>query len=358
MDSATLKVMFSSESDEHSTPQDLFNELNIEFNFTLDVCATPENAKCSNYFTREQDGLKRDWLCDCFANYVLNAKKLNLLNYSGIKRECEMESIPTAKTVLDLEPEVICKDAEKIPLLDLKSLNLKNNITNHNMEGSKSANNPTYITISDKSELENCPGYGLQNLGMNALNPGAVDVPIVGENSPNLLKTTLSQQTLRLAQERSRGISCQRVKDVISQKEMNPHLNGEILTLSKSQVAGCGHDISNTAVYCNPPYGRGESKCKILCNKKRCKTRGWHREAYLPGVGDWVEKCYNTAQAGRTVVMLLPARVDTKWFHKFIYNRESVEIRFIEGRLKFGDAENTAPFPSMVVVFRGYREDR
>ena len=54
---------------------------------------------------------------------------------------------------------------------------------------------------------------------------------------------------------------------------------------------------------------------------------------------------------GGTVVMLLPARTDTKWFHEYIYNK--AEIRFIKGRLKFGNSKNVAPFPSMIVVFDG-----
>lgn len=49
--------------------------------------------------------------------------------------------------------------------------------------------------------------------------------------------------------------------------------------------------------------------------------------------------------------MLLPARTDTKWFHEFIYNK--AEIRFLKGRLKFGGALNSAPFPSMIVIFKG-----
>ena len=49
---------------------------------------------------------------------------------------------------------------------------------------------------------------------------------------------------------------------------------------------------------------------------------------------------------------LLPARTDTQWFHNYIYNKCGVEIEFIKGRLKFGDAKNSAPFPSMVVIFK------
>jgi site-specific DNA-methyltransferase (adenine-specific) len=49
--------------------------------------------------------------------------------------------------------------------------------------------------------------------------------------------------------------------------------------------------------------------------------------------------------------MLIPARTDTKAFHEFIYHQ--AELRFVKGRLKFNDGKNPAPFPSMVVIFRG-----
>lgn len=135
-------IMFSSATDLWSTPQDFFDELNAEFNFTLDPCATRENAKCARFFTVEDDGLKQDW-------------------------------------------------------------------------------------------------------------------------------------------------------------------QGE-------------------TVFCNPPYGRE--------------------------IGKWVKKCYEESKKpGTTVVMLIPARTDTSYFHDYIYGKAR-EIRFIRGRLKFGDAKNSAPFPSMVVV--------
>ena len=88
---------------------------------------------------------------------------------------------------------------------------------------------------------------------------------------------------------------------------------------------GLIQDWSGETVFCNPPYGR---------------------EIY-----DWVKKCSLEAKKDdTTVVMLIPARTDTRYFHEFIYNKS--EIRFIKGRLKFGNAKNSAPFPSMVVVFR------
>lgn len=78
-------------------------------------------------------------------------------------------------------------------------------------------------------------------------------------------------------------------------------------------------------VWCNPPYGREIAK--------------------------WVEKGSRSAKnEGAVVVMLLPARTDTKWFHDYIYGH--AEITFVRGRLKFGGCKNSAPFPSMIVVFR------
>lgn len=54
-------VMFSSKTDLWATPQDFFDNLNQEFDFNLDVCALPENAKCKNYYTPEVDGLSQQW---------------------------------------------------------------------------------------------------------------------------------------------------------------------------------------------------------------------------------------------------------------------------------------------------------
>lgn len=85
---------------------------------------------------------------------------------------------------------------------------------------------------------------------------------------------------------------------------------------------GLAQSWDGEVVWCNPPYGRA--------------------------IKDWVRKA---SEAKATVVMLIPARTDTSYFHDYIYNK--TEIHFVRGRLKFGEAVNSAPFPSMVVVFRG-----
>ena len=65
---SSLEVLFSSASCEWETPLRLFDELDKEFRFDLDVCAAPENAKCSRYFTKSDDGLTKEWRSRCWMN--------------------------------------------------------------------------------------------------------------------------------------------------------------------------------------------------------------------------------------------------------------------------------------------------
>jgi len=186
------KVMFSSNSTEWETPQEFYDALDKLYKFNLDPCATHENAKCDNYFTKDQDGLSKDWHAIVY--------------------------------------------------------------------------NPEY-----KSPYIQLPGR----------------------------------------------------------------------------------------VYCNPPYGQPENPCKPNCEKKKCIKRGWHTDAYIPGISDWVKKAHEEFYNGNAevIVMLLPARTCTKWFHTYIWNEyenqpmPNVTVRFLSGRLYFTDAIHTAPFPSMLVIW-------
>jgi DNA N-6-adenine-methyltransferase (Dam) len=66
----------------------------------------------------------------------------------------------------------------------------------------------------------------------------------------------------------------------------------------------------------------------------------------------WVKRASMEAKSGNLpIVMLLPAWTDTRWFHDYIYGK-ATEIRFLKGRLVFGELKNSAPFPSMLVIFR------
>jgi phage N-6-adenine-methyltransferase len=67
-------------------------------------------------------------------------------------------------------------------------------------------------------------------------------------------------------------------------------------------------------------------------------------------LGKWIKKAYEEFKKNKTVVMLIPSRTDTKAWHDFVM--KAAEIRFIKGRLKFGDAKNNTPFPSAIVIFK------
>jgi phage N-6-adenine-methyltransferase len=77
----------------------------------------------------------------------------------------------------------------------------------------------------------------------------------------------------------------------------------------------------------------------------------WLNPPYGREIGKWVKKAYFESRSADCIVVgLLPARTDTKWFHDYIYQKADIE--FVKGRLKFGDAKNSAPFPSMIVVWK------
>ena len=67
-------------------------------------------------------------------------------------------------------------------------------------------------------------------------------------------------------------------------------------------------------------------------------------------IGAWMKKAYESSLQGATIVCLVPARTDTRWWHEYALNGQ---IEFIRGRLKFGNSKNSAPFPSALVVFNG-----
>jgi len=116
--------------------------------------------------------------------------------------------------------------------------------------------------------------------------------------------------------------------------EINKEFNFTLDVCATSETAKCSNFFTpeidalkqdwKGVCWMNPPYGRELSK--------------------------WIEKASQEAEKGATIVALIPSRTDTKYFHDFIYNKH--EIRFIKGRLKFGNATNSAPFPSMLVIFK------
>jgi phage N-6-adenine-methyltransferase len=76
----------------------------------------------------------------------------------------------------------------------------------------------------------------------------------------------------------------------------------------------------------------------------------WMNPPYGRAISKWVQKAWESAQQGATVVCLLPARTDTAWWHTYVMRAS--EIRLVRGRVRFVGAASSAPFPSAVVVFR------
>ncbi len=82
-------------------------------------------------------------------------------------------------------------------------------------------------------------------------------------------------------------------------------------------------------------------------------TRTYVKPPYGKECGWWVRKAYEEGQLGKLIVMLLPSRTDTKWWHEYVL--KASEIRFVRGRLKFNGSKINAPFPSAIVVFGNYQ---
>lgn len=100
--------------------------------------------------------------------------------------------------------------------------------------------------------------------------------------------------------------------------------NAKCPTFFTKKEDGLTQDWGTHRVFCNPPYGRS--------------MRAWAR------------KCYEASRGGALVVLLAHSRTDTRWFQDWVYRK--AELRFVRGRLKFGDGAHPAPFPSLVAIFR------
>lgn len=89
---------------------------------------------------------------------------------------------------------------------------------------------------------------------------------------------------------------------------------------------GLKQSWKNERVFCNPPYGKA--------------------------IKFWIKKAdFEIKNGAKLIVLLIPARTDTKFFHEFIYKKH--EIIFLKGRLHFNESKNSAPFPSMIVIMKG-----
>ena len=104
----------------------------------------------------------------------------------------------------------------------------------------------------------------------------------------------------------------------------------------------------------NAEFGFRDDPCPTV-GENSGLLREWNSPCFVnppySNIAAWMDKAAVEVAAGKTVVMLVPSRTDTRWWHKYAMRAD--EIRFCCGRLKFGGAKTGAPFPSAILVFRG-----
>ena len=98
------------------------------------------------------------------------------------------------------------------------------------------------------------------------------------------------------------------------------------------------------------------AKCKVFFDKsvdglKRewSPFKCWMNPPYGKNISSWMKKAFEESQRGALVVCLIPSRTDTKWWHQWVM--KSAEIRFVSGRISFGNSKQSAPFPSCIVIY-------
>ena len=120
-------------------------------------------------------------------------------------------------------------------------------------------------------------------------------------------------------------------------------------------------DVAATAencwkeTYCGPDHWREDRRDALVV--PWLDNVCWMNPPYSK-CRQFIAKAAKEARKGATVVALVPSRTDTRWWHEYVWDSEKhqprpgVEVRFIKGRLKFGNSQNSAPFPSVIIVMR------
>lgn len=127
--------------------------------------------------------------------------------------------------------------------------------------------------------------------------------------------------------------------------------------------AAATQDNAKCGPYCyfGPDHGTGDYRDALAQEWRKYRTEPIERLYCNPPYSqcrEFVAKAAAEAKHGALTVMLIPSRTDTRYWHDYVWDdvrhqpRPGVEVRFIKGRLKFGNSTNSAPFPSVVIVFR------
>ena len=342
-----MNVHFSSKTDQWSTPQDTFDALAAEFGpFDLDVCATPENAKCARFYTREDDGLAQPWApARCWMNPPIctcNVHPMVLcLEHENKEMPTLLEDIATHGRVL----VVANGQGEEVRFLVVQGMQ---SAVGEKETGREASRSPiqTASNAGKACVLTEPEGSRKQAQAKPSRQPHSqAKAPCCSLRLERETVETLSGivgEQVRVLWEGScldAGSFCSAIAPGLSGHNSLQHGSSVLLVQSEKRgtasgrVVGvgavCPHcgkagilSVTPPRVFMNPPYGRT--------------------------IGAWMAKAWKESQRGALVVCLVPARTDTAWWHDYAANGR---VRFLRGRLKFGGAANSAPFPSAIVVF-------
>jgi hypothetical protein len=318
MDNRTIDLMFATGRNDQATPQWLFDELDGEFSFTLDAAASQANAKCETYFTVNEDALQRDWAvftCNCLHEMQEDATR----RVFALWPEQGEEERPTV--VVQGLPED-CSQSEDAMASNQRACQS----ARREDEAPSQPTRPRVETLSQSDRQPSSQGT----------NPA---VPVDAHGLARVLGGVGQPLRVLWGWGDTGARPCDPTGGPAVSWDSTVEHGAGVQSLQQSETARaakcprCGIPGRFATVYVNPPYQRG-----VQCL--------------------FIAKAVEQAAKGATVVMLLPSRTDTAYFHEFIWDREAhmpkrgVQIRFLKGRLKFNGATNSAPFPSIVVIFR------
>lgn len=109
----------------------------------------------------------------------------------------------------------------------------------------------------------------------------------------------------------------------------------------------CASEVNHK---CPAYFSKRDDSLTQVWGKRRC----WMNPPYGRQIIHWMRKAYHSSALGATVVCLVPARTDTRWWHEYAIKGE---VRFLRGRVRFVGGKASAPFPSAIVVFRPAAEE-
>jgi len=285
--------MFSSKTDQWSTPQDLFDKLNEEFHFTLDPCADEYNHKCDKYYTESDDGLKQDWSGETvFVNPPYSDSKHWIEKCYKEARKNHTRSV----MLIPARTDTVAFQKYILPYSGINSAN------------------PKYCYYAGLFDGEGC-------IRITEKDPK--------NNNPNTHLSFCLQTMLKMT-------DCDTVQSIQDYFNCGKIYIEHFETKKDTYRWECYNEDSERFLNLLYPYFKTKKSQAFLALEYQQYKHGCKKRDVSKEVINTKENYYN--------IMKDLKRNDTNIF-------VNTEIRFIKGRLKFGDSKNSAPFPSMIVIF-------